>query len=169
MSFDVIVWLGCAVALPQALPEPHAWTHYRSSMPNLEGLPPAIAEQFHDIESWQLVRESHLINASYASKTRLTFDDLKLIAPNISVRTVDAPTPSAEISPNAAGDTRQVELEARARDAKLGVSLVLEGISDDGVNELIAMAGHLAQACGGAVLEAPTGFHELDTSGREVE
>jgi hypothetical protein len=91
MSFDVIVWLGCAVALPQALPETNAWTHYRSSMPNLEGLPPAIAEQFRDMENWQLVRESHLINGSYASKTRLTFDDLKLIAPSISVRTVATP------------------------------------------------------------------------------
>jgi hypothetical protein len=169
MSFDVIVWLGCAVALPQALPEAHTWTHYRSSMPNLDGLPPSIAEQFRDIESWQLVRESHLINASYASKTRLTFDDLRLIAPSISVRTVGAPTSSAETSPDTGGDTRKVELEARARDAKLGVSLVLEGVSDDGVNELIAMAGHLARACGGAVLEAPTGFHELDTSGQVVE
>jgi hypothetical protein len=169
MSFDVIVWLGCAVALPRALPEANAWMHYHSSMPNLEGLQPAIAGQFRDIEGWQLVRESHLINASYASKTHLTLDDLKLIAPSISVRSVDAPTPSAEIPPSTIGNTRQVELEARARDAKLGVSLVLEGVSDDGVNELIAMAGHLAQACGGAVLEAPTGFHELDKSGQEVE
>jgi hypothetical protein len=165
MSFDVIVWLGCAVSLPQALPDAPKWTHYHTSMSVPEGLPPAIAAQFRDIETWQLVRETHLINASYASKTRLTFENVRVIAPDISISTIGAPNASQ----NAAADARQVELEAGARAAKVGISLVLEGVSDDGVKELMAMSGHLAQTCGGAVIEAPTGFHRIDASGREIE
>lgn len=169
MSFDVVVWLGCAVSLPQALPEPETWAHYHYSMPNLEGLPPAIAAQLSDIEGWQLVKETHLIHASYASKHPLTFDDLKSIAPGIQVATIPAGASAAASTAVSADGTKQAALQEHARDANVGVSLVLEGVTDDGVDELLKMASHLARACSGAVLEAPTGFHRLDAQGQEVE
>ncbi len=121
------------------------------------------------METWQLVRGGYLINASYASKTRLTFDDLQAIAPGISVKTIKATEQAASSTSNSASDRRQLELEARAREAKLGISLVLEGVSAAGINELMAMASHLALGCRGAVVEAPSGFHQLDEAGHEIE
>jgi hypothetical protein len=80
--------------------------------------------------------------------------------------------PGASVAASAAvsaDEARQSALREQTRAAKVGVSLVLEGVTDEGIDELLQMAGHLANTCHGAVLQAPTGFHMLDAKGQEVD
>ena len=169
MSFDVIVWLGCSVSLPQALPTPQAWVHYRLPALKIEGLPPATAAKLGDSEMWQLAKDEHLINASYASKDPLTVDDLKSISPGIKVFAIPSGASAPVSAARSADKGRQAALQGQARAAKVGVSLVLEGVTDERINDLLQMAGHLASTCNGAVLESPTGFHLLDATGQKVD
>ena len=166
MSLDMIVWLGCAASLPQALPEPARWTHYQTSMPKIEGLPPAVAAQLANIEGWQFSSETTLIHASYASRNPLTFEDLKTIAPEIPVVTSPAVPPATASAPISAEEAGQAALKAQARDAKVGISLVLEGVNPQSYDDLGMVIFHLVTTCGGAIVEAPDGFQRLDAQGQ---
>lgn len=164
----MVVWLGGEVSLPQALPEPDRWVHYQRSLPKIEGLPPAIAAQLSSFEGWQFATETTLINASYASKDPLTFEHLATITPEIPVVTTHA-VPSAPASaPVSAEEARQAALKEQARGAKVGISLVLQGVNPESFDDLGKVVFHLASTCGGAILEAPSGFHRLDAQGQEV-
>ena len=168
MSLDMIVWLGCAASLPQALPEPARWVHYQTSMPKIAGLPPAVAAQLANVEGWQYSTETTLIHASYASRNPLTFEDLKTIAPGIQVATIPAPPSAAASAPVPAEEARQTALKAQARDAKVGISLVLEGVNPQSYDDLGMVVFHLVTTCGGAIVEAPDGFQRLDAQGQPV-
>jgi hypothetical protein len=155
MSLDLVVWLTCTVALPQGLPSHAEWSHHKFTAASLPGLSKELAALFEGQESWQVDRKQYLIRASYvdsAEKTQGT---------NNQPPRVDSPHGSAETV-----SKRQAELAAKVQRARLGISLVLEGSYEAGYPEQSAIATHLASKCGGAVVESPAGFYQVDTNGK---
>ena len=147
MSLDLVVWLSCTVTLAQDLPHQAEWSYSKISAESMPRLPKELIAQFEGHESWQVDRDKYLIRASRADRE----DGL-------------ATEPSqTQGVPNA---KRQAQLANKVRDSKVGVSLVLEGSYDAGYPEQAAVATHLARKCGGAVVEGPAGYYEIDVHGK---
>ncbi len=146
MSLDLVVWLSCSVALGQDLPQQAEWRYSKITAESMPGLPKELIAQFEGHESWQIERDSYLIRASHADRVE---------------------EPEVRPSPNKdTPDARyQAELADKVRGAKMGVSLVLEGSYDTGYPEQAAVAEHLAKKCGGAVVDSPTGYYQIDQHG----
>lgn len=147
MSLDLVVWLSCAVALGRDLPHQPEWKYSKLTAESMPGLPKELSALFEGHESWQVERDNYLIRASHADKME---------------RLEVAPTQGQGLP----GTKFQAELAAKARDSKMGVSLVLEGSYDAGYREQAAVAEHLAMKCGGAVVHSPTGYYLIDERGR---
>ena len=118
-------------------------------------------------ESWDLNRPAYILRAAYASKEPLGWEELAKLAPGIEFKVIRAERPGITAEQLAAEAHALRVYQRRIRDAKMGVSLVLEGVSEPGVKMQESVAVHLAKACGGALLETPAGFRELDKDGRD--
>lgn len=147
MSLDLFVWLSCSVALGQDLPQQAEWKYSKITAESMPGLPKELIAQFEGHESWQVERDRYLIRASRADRVEEP--------EGVPSQTKDMP------------DARyQAELADKVRGAKMGVSLVLEGSYDTGYPEQAAVAEHLAKKCGGAVVDSPTGYYQIDEHGK---
>ncbi|MBC5768708.1 hypothetical protein [Ramlibacter albus] len=165
MSYDIFVWLSCAVALPSALPEPHTWEYHRFTEEQVAGYPKEIAEELVGSESWGLKRTAFYLNVSRMDRKVMSRHRLQELVPGLQVMTIQAPLPPGDPGPTA----RDRELAARAKVGRAGISVVQEGFSDPGWAMQKTVARHLARACGGAIVETPDGYIELDANGRMVE
>ena len=145
MSLDLVVWLSCTVALGQDLPQQAEWKYSKITAESMPGLPKELIARFDGHESWQIERDSYLIRASRADRVELE-----------AVPSQNQDIPDARY---------QAELADKVRDSKMGVSLVLEGSYDVGYPEQAAVAEHLAKKCGGAVVDSPTGYYQIDGHG----
>ncbi len=145
MSLDLAVWLSCTVALGQDLPQQAEWKYSEITAESMPGLPKELIARFDGHESWQIERDSYLIRASRADRVELE-----------TVPSQNQDMPDARY---------QAELADKVRDSKMGVSLVLEGSYDVGYPEQAAVAEHLAKKCGGAVVDSPTGYYQIDEHG----
>jgi len=169
MSLDVVVWLSCAVALPQALPDVGAWRYHRISAEEIAGFPKELAARLEGAESWEINRPEYLLRASQASRNPLTAEDLKKLVPQLSVEVIRVEPHATNAGPSTREARRQQALALQARNAPFGVSLVLEGVTGVGTRTQWAVASRVAQACGGAVLQTPWEYEELDAQGRRIE
>ena len=167
MSLDIVVWLSCSVSLPGALPQSEEWKHWRASAEQLASMPKELAAMLEGEESWDLTRAGYILRATYASKQPLGWEELAKLDTGIEFRVIKAERPSMT--------DEQLEAEAKAlklyqdkvKSAKMGVSLVLEGVGEPGMKMQERVAVHLAKACGGAFLETPSAFRELDKDGKD--
>lgn len=71
---------------------------------------------------------------------------------------------SADVLGDAAGF--EEELANKVKNSKARISLILEGSYEAGYLEQAEIAEHLAKRCGGAILEGPPGYNEIDELGR---
>ena len=59
----------------------------------------------------------------------------------------------------------EAELAERVKKSKMGLSLILEGRYEAGYLEQNAIVEHLARKCGGAIVEGPGGYQQVDERG----
>jgi len=156
MSLDLVVWLSCTVALAQDLPHQSEWRYDKLTAERLFNAPKEVAALLAGHESWQVERDKYLIRASYESI-------------ELDVQTNQVPEGGPVGDLRATESQRlskyQIELGERARRAKLGVSLILEGSYDAGYREQSSIATYLARKCKGAVVESPTGYYQINEHG----
>lgn len=167
MSFDIVVWLSCTVALPAALPDSNEWQHWKASAEQLASMPKDLAAMLDGSESWDLDRSTFILRASYASKEPLGWEHLAKAEPGIEFRVINVERPEVSESQISAEARAHAVYRTRVQNAKMGVSLVLEGSNELGMDLQEGVARHLARVCGGALLEMPNGFHELDKDGKD--
>ena len=158
MSLDLVVWLSCSVALAQDLPHQAEWRYDKLTAEQLSILPAQVAALLKGHESWQVERDKYLLRASYASSD-LLLDGHATPAAEGGRAIGSGVTGGEQLS------KRQAELGAKARGAKVGVSLVLEGSYDAGYPEQSSIATYLARKCRGAIVESPGGYYQVDERG----
>ena len=164
MSLDLVVWLGCSLALPQALPKPEIWTHKKISLTADSGVSPELAASLDGREYWY-VEQPFLVTVSLAPDEPSTLERLHEVAPEIQVHnSVDeaAPLDSEEAM-------NQTVLQAETKHAVMSISLVLEGVTESGTEYVFGVARSLAKQCGGAIVESPVGFYRLNEKGEIVD
>jgi len=166
MSLDIVIWLSCSVSLPSALPQGSEWEHWRVSADKPSSMPKELAAMLDGAESWNLGRPTYILRASYARKDPFGWEQLAKAAPGIEFRVIKAER-SGVTEAQLRAEAQALEVaRQRIQDAKMGVSLVLEGVNEPGITMQEAVAAHLAKECGGAYLETPSGFYELDREGK---
>ncbi len=116
-------------------------------------------------DSWNLEKPQYILTASYASKESVDWEELVRLAPGIDFSVIETERPAMTAEQVAAEEKVIRIYQDRVRGATMGVSLVLEGVNDPGAEMQERVAAHLARACGGALLETPAGFYELDSNG----
>jgi hypothetical protein len=167
MSLDIVVWLSCSVSLPAALPHSDEWKHWRASAAQLASMPKELAAALEGEESWDLNRPAYILRAAYASKEPRGWAELAKLAPGIEFKVIKAERPGITDKELAAEANALRMYQEKIKESKMGVSLVLEGVSEPGVKMQESVAVHLAKACGGALLETPAGFREIDKDGKD--
>jgi hypothetical protein len=129
-------------------------------------MPKELAAMLEGAESWDLNRPAYILRAAYAGKESVGWEELAKLAPGIEFRVIKAERPGIT-DEELAAEANAIRLyQEKIKEAKVGVSLVLEGVSEPGVRMQEGVAAHLAKACGGAVLETPAGFRELGKGGK---
>jgi hypothetical protein len=167
MSLDIVVWLSCSVSLPGALPQSEEWKHWRASTAQLATMPKELAAMLEGAESWDLTQSSYILRAAYASKEPLGWEELAKLNTGIQFNVIKAERTEVTAEQLQAEANTLRLYQEKIKIAKMGVSLVLEGVNERGIRMQENVATHLAKACGGAFLETPSGFRELDKDGKD--
>jgi hypothetical protein len=130
-------------------------------------MPKELVAMLEGQESWDLTRPAYILRVAYASKEPLGWEALAKLAPGIDFKVIKAERPGVTEQQLAAEANALRVYQDKIKDAKMGVSLVLEGVSEPGIRMQESVAAHLAKACGGALLETPSGFRELGKDGKD--